>query len=93
MLMSVDMDRVAPRTKYREERHKRLRTDGNEQYVEVTGIFDHYVDDSYVESTEREPLLPAANRVRPSATNRPGRYRKRRCGSMVGPRRSHPTCT
>ena len=75
--MSVDMDRDALRTKYCEERDKRLRTDGNEQYVEVTGIFEHYVDDPYVESTEREPLLPAAARVRPSATNRPDRRRSR----------------
>jgi len=54
---SVDIDRDALRTKYREERDKRLRTDGNEQYVEVTGIFERYIDDPHVESTEREPLF------------------------------------
>jgi cyclohexanone monooxygenase len=36
------------RTKYREERDKRLRADANEQYVEVKGDFAHYVDDPYV---------------------------------------------
>jgi len=54
---SADIDRDALRTKYCEERDKRLRTDGNERYVEVTGIFEHYVDDPYVEPTEREPLF------------------------------------
>lgn len=36
------------RGKYRAERDKRLRVDGNEQYIEVTGDFSHYVDDPYV---------------------------------------------
>ncbi|MCB0221279.1 MAG: NAD(P)/FAD-dependent oxidoreductase, partial [Chrysiogenetes bacterium] len=45
------------REKYRQERDKRLREDGNEQYVEVTGDFSKYVDDPYVEQIiEREPL-------------------------------------
>ncbi|MEY2469094.1 MAG: hypothetical protein QOF21_1792, partial [Actinomycetota bacterium] len=34
---------------YREERNKRLRADGNQQYVEVAGTFAHYVEDPYVE--------------------------------------------
>jgi cation diffusion facilitator CzcD-associated flavoprotein CzcO len=37
------------REKYRAERDKRLRADGNQQYVEVTGDFAHYLDDPYVE--------------------------------------------
>lgn len=37
------------REKYRAERDKRLRADGNEQYLEVTGDFSHYVEDSYVD--------------------------------------------
>jgi cyclohexanone monooxygenase len=41
-------DPDALRTKYREERDKRLRADANEQYVEVKGDFAHYVDDPYV---------------------------------------------
>ena len=53
---STEIDRDALRTKYRKERDKRLRADGNEQYVEVTGVFEHYVEDPYVEAAEREPL-------------------------------------
>ena len=45
------------RAKYREERDKRLRPDGNDQYVEVTAEFAHYVDDPYVEpGFNRDPL-------------------------------------
>ena len=45
------------RAKYRTERDKRLRADGNEQYQEVTGDFSHYVDDPYVEpGYSRAPL-------------------------------------
>ncbi|HZN16248.1 MAG TPA: NAD(P)/FAD-dependent oxidoreductase [Acidimicrobiales bacterium] len=49
-------DPDALRAKYREEREKRLRADANEQYVEVTGEFAHYVEDPYVEPLIREPL-------------------------------------
>ena len=45
------------RERYRVEREKRLRTDGNDQYVEVTGEFSRYVHDPYVEDrVERAPL-------------------------------------
>ncbi|HEY2774818.1 MAG TPA: NAD(P)/FAD-dependent oxidoreductase [Candidatus Binatia bacterium] len=45
------------RRKYREERLKRLRADGNEQYIEVAGRFSHYLDDPYVApGFRREPL-------------------------------------
>ena len=48
----------ALRAKYREERDKRLRADGNEQYFEVIGDFSHYVDDPYINSPlQREPLF------------------------------------
>ncbi len=50
-------DPDALREKYRRERDKRLRDDGNEQYVEVAGRFAHYLDDPYVEpGFRREPL-------------------------------------
>src|ERR1044072_6005209 len=49
-------DPDALREKYREERDKRLRVDGNDQYIEVAGEFAHYVDDPYIEPVEREPL-------------------------------------
>ena len=45
------------RAKYREERDKRLRSDGNDQYKEVVGDFKHYIDDPYVEpGFSRAPL-------------------------------------
>ena len=50
------MDFEALRRKYREERDKRIRPDGNDQYVEMTGRFGHYLEDPYVERTERAPL-------------------------------------
>ena len=53
----LDFDPDALRTKYREERDKRLRVDGNDQYQEVTGDFSDYVDDPYLEEViERAPL-------------------------------------
>ncbi len=52
----TDEERLAMREKYRLERDKRLRADGNEQYIEVTGDFSNYVDDPYLDEViEREP--------------------------------------
>jgi cyclohexanone monooxygenase len=45
----LNFDPNALREKYRHERDKRLRDDGNEQYQEVTGDFSHYIDDPYVD--------------------------------------------
>ena len=42
--------------KYAEERAKRLRPDGNDQYIEAAGVFADYVDDPYTEHVDREPL-------------------------------------
>ena len=47
---SLEFDPDALRDRYRLERDKRIRRDGNEQYVEVKGDFSNYVDDPYVES-------------------------------------------
>jgi len=44
------------RVRYRAERDKRLRTDGNEQYVEPTGKFAHFVEDIWTPRVEREPV-------------------------------------
>ncbi len=53
----LGFDPDALREKYRLERDKRLRSDGNNQYQEVVGDFTHYVDDPYVETRiEREPF-------------------------------------
>ena len=45
----LGFDPAKLREKYRAERDKRLRADGNEQYVEVAGDFARYLDDPYVE--------------------------------------------
>ncbi|MGA1103429.1 MAG: flavin-containing monooxygenase [Pseudomonadales bacterium] len=53
-----DFDPDALREKYRQERDKRVRPDGNDQYIEVVGDFSHYVDDPYVApGFVREPVL------------------------------------
>ena len=49
-------DPDALRLKYRQERDKRVRVDGNEQYQDVVGDFAHYLNDPYVEPLVREPL-------------------------------------
>ncbi|MFP5320289.1 MAG: flavin-containing monooxygenase, partial [Acidimicrobiia bacterium] len=45
------------RRRYEHERDKRLRADGNEQYVEMVGPFARYLEDPYVAPVEREPLF------------------------------------
>jgi cation diffusion facilitator CzcD-associated flavoprotein CzcO len=49
-------DPDALREKYRLERDKRLRADGNAQYIEMKGRFAAYLDDPYVAPVERAPL-------------------------------------
>ncbi|WP_327586660.1 NAD(P)/FAD-dependent oxidoreductase [Nonomuraea sp. NBC_00507] len=49
------LDKEALRRKYREERDKRLRPDGNDQYLRLTGRLAHYLEDPYTPRTEREP--------------------------------------
>ena len=52
-----DFDPDFLRKKYREERDKRLREDGNDQYIEVKGEFSYFVEDPYVEQEiEREAI-------------------------------------
>ena len=52
-----DFDADAMRERYSIERDKRVRADGNEQYLEVVGDFAKYLDDPYIESAiEREAL-------------------------------------
>src|SRR6185436_11333225 len=53
----LDFDPEALREKYRRERDKRLRDDGENQYIEAASQFAHYAeDDPYVEPAERAPL-------------------------------------
>src|SRR6266478_3948770 len=57
-----DFDPDVLRARYREERDKRIRPDGNEQYVEVKGDFSRYIDDPYVEpGFTRAPLTDAVD--------------------------------
>ena len=54
----LDFDPEALREKYKAEREKRLRTDGEDQYVEAAAEFARYADDDpYADPEfEREPL-------------------------------------
>src|SRR5215472_4010431 len=54
--MVASIDTEALRRKYAEERDKRLRPDGNDQYLRLTGELAHYLDDPYTPRVEREPL-------------------------------------
>jgi cation diffusion facilitator CzcD-associated flavoprotein CzcO len=50
-------DREALQARYRAERDKRLRADGNAQYLQPTGRFASVLDDPYTPRVEREPLF------------------------------------
>ncbi len=52
----MTFDKEALRRKYAEERDKRVRPDGNDQYIQVTDRFDHYLDDPYTPMQERDPV-------------------------------------
>ena len=56
-LGGIDFDPDALKEKYLFERDKRVRSDANEQYIEVTGDFSSYVDDPYEQALEREPVF------------------------------------
>ncbi|HEU5386171.1 MAG TPA: NAD(P)/FAD-dependent oxidoreductase [Streptosporangiaceae bacterium] len=49
------MDTEALRRKYREERDKRIRPDGNDQYLRLADEFARYRDDPHTPWTERPP--------------------------------------
>ncbi|MCC6765740.1 MAG: NAD(P)-binding protein, partial [Deltaproteobacteria bacterium] len=48
------VDKESLKKKYAEERAKRLRSDGNEQYVQVEGRFERYLEDPYLPVVPRE---------------------------------------
>ncbi|MGN8550201.1 NAD(P)-binding protein [Bradyrhizobium sp. 13971] len=50
---AIDKERL--RLKYQEERNKRLRPDGNDQYLQIKGQLAHYLDDPYTPVAERAP--------------------------------------
>src|SRR5690348_18006472 len=49
------IDKEALLAKYRAERDKRLRSDGNDQYLRIEGRLAHYLDDPYTPFVERAP--------------------------------------
>jgi len=49
------LDKDALLTKYRAERDKRLRADGNAQYQRLEGVFAHYAEDPYTRFHDRAP--------------------------------------
>lgn len=54
MTMNVTDERRAElRERYRAERDKRLRADGNDQYLQPTGRFAQLLDDPYTKSVDR----------------------------------------
>ena len=54
--MSGPPDRAALRARYRAERDKRLRPDGNDQYLQPVGRFATLLDDPYTQAVERAPV-------------------------------------
>jgi len=50
---AIDIPKLKAR--YREERDKRLRTDGNNQYIRIEGHLSHYLEDPYTPVTPRDP--------------------------------------
>ena len=57
MTATQPIDKEALRAKYAEEREKRLRQDGSDQYLTLAGTsLAHYVDDPYMPVVEREPV-------------------------------------
>src|SRR3712207_1611371 len=53
---TIQIDKDALKRKYAEEREKRLRPDGNDQYLRLTGQLAHYLEDPYTPRVEREPV-------------------------------------
>ncbi|HEX7849771.1 MAG TPA: NAD(P)/FAD-dependent oxidoreductase [Sphingomonas sp.] len=51
---TIDLETL--RSKYLEERDKRLRKDGIDQYIEIGGEFSYFAEDPYVERTERAAI-------------------------------------
>ena len=53
----IGFDPDALRQKYKAERDKRVRDDGNDQYREVVGDFGYFVDDPYIDAAlQRGPV-------------------------------------
>ncbi|MGD9983462.1 MAG: flavin-containing monooxygenase [Porticoccaceae bacterium] len=58
IISELDFDPVALKAKHLEERDKRIRNEGNQQYTDMAGEFSRYIDDPYAEGEfSREPLF------------------------------------
>lgn len=55
-ITTTEEGRQAIRAKYEEERRKRVRPDGTNEYIAPSGRFAHWADDPYTLRTEREPI-------------------------------------
>ena len=55
-MSTTEFDPQELRQKYRFERDKRLRAEGNEQYTDISD-FAEYLEDPYMDSVTREPLF------------------------------------
>ena len=53
---SSPINKEALRARYAEERNKRIREDGNDQYIEIKDQLGHYLEDPYVPVKERAPV-------------------------------------
>ncbi|MDR3508277.1 MAG: NAD(P)/FAD-dependent oxidoreductase, partial [Caulobacteraceae bacterium] len=53
---SPTVDLEALRAKYRQERDKRLKPEGIDQYIETAGAFGYFADDPYIARTQRAPI-------------------------------------
>ncbi len=57
LISNLEFDLEALRGKYREERDKRIRADGEKQYIHTTGEYSHFKDvDPYADPLVRDPI-------------------------------------
>lgn len=56
MSSGATIDKEALKRRYAAEREKRLRPDGNDQYLRLTGRLAHHLDDPYLPVVPREPV-------------------------------------
>ncbi len=54
---TTDRDREALRARYRQERDKRLRSDGINQYIEPSGKYAHLLEDPHTPKVDRAPIF------------------------------------
>ena len=55
-MTTTEFDPDSLRAKYEFERDKRLRAEGNDQYIDISD-FDQYLEDPYVQPLNRAPLF------------------------------------